>query len=97
MYKGNSCDVINAFVEYKGVKKKTIEKEFKTNFHDRRKFNGKEKEKYVKKQLSKLSFPRKIQQFVLTDLLLDFDGTSLDPGACEMKNRYTLKMKRDMF
>ena len=48
-----------------------------SNFDEYRKYNEKEKRIYAKNQLSKLPIVVKIREFVLTDVLMGFDATSL--------------------
>ena len=79
--KENICEVIEACVEYMCREKKTIEKEYDSSFDDYRKNNEKEEEKYVRNQLSKLPIHIKLGEFILTDVLMDCDATSLSSSA----------------
>ena len=61
--------------------KKSIEKDYDSNFDDYCKINEKENEIYMINQLNKLPIHIKLGEFISTDVLMDSDATSLYPSA----------------
>ena len=57
--KGNICEVIETYAKYMHKEKKIIQKQNDSDFHGFCKINEKEREKYVKNQLSKLPIDTK--------------------------------------
>ena len=68
-------------VELMREEKETIVKEDDYIFDDNREVKVREKEEYIKSQLCKLAVRRILGAFTLTDVLVDFDATSLYPSA----------------
>ena len=79
--KGNFCDIIDAYLNYKNKNYKIFEKEYKNQFNGSRIEDVEEKGSFISEKLSKLSIHQPIKQIRLDEFLWDFDAVSLNPSA----------------
>ena len=79
--KGNDCDIIEAYMEYKNNHFRNFEKEYEDQFNDYRDENVEDREKYINEKLSNLRLQKLIKRIELIHLLWDFDAVSLYPSA----------------
>ena len=79
--KGNTSDLIEAYLKYKNQQLKIFEKEYEKQFDEYRNINVEEKEKYINEKLSQLPAHQLIKQIKLDELLWDSEAVSLYPSA----------------
>ena len=58
-----------------------IEDEYDSQFNDYRDNDEEERSEHINKELNKLPIHKKLQNSNLNDVMIDFDATSLSPGA----------------
>ena len=87
---GNTCEVLDKYLEYTNKKRKIIEDEYDSQYKDYGDINQEDKEKYLNEKLSKLPVHEKLQELNLNDVLMDFDATSLSALLCGMKTLFIL-------
>ena len=79
--KGNTHDIIEAYLKYKNKHFEIFETEYENQFDEYRDEDVEEKEKYLNEKLSQLPIHQLIKQKKLDELLWDFDAVSLYPSA----------------
>ena len=78
---GNICDIINVYIKYVNKIKKDIEEEYNSQFEDYRDIDQDEKEIYINNKLSQIPIHSKLKKLSFSNVLMNFDATSLYPSA----------------
>ena len=78
---GNVCDNLEKYFDFLNKHEKEFEKDFDSKYDDYRDIDQKEKEKYVNKNLNKLSIHKELSKLNSNKTQMDFDATSLYPSA----------------